>query len=132
MRLAAAFIPLLILAACATPREACVNDATRDLNRVNRLITDTQANIGRGFGLETRQETTVRRGRCTGTTVDSEGETISFRYACDRTEVVDREFPVTIDLAAERVKLSQLLDQQSRLERQSQARIQSCIAAHPE
>lgn len=131
-RAAAAIAPLLILAACATPREACINDATHDLRRVNALVVETQQNLARGFGLETRQETRVVPSRCTGHGTDPEGNDFTFRYSCERTEVHDREYPVTIDIAAERRKLDQLLDQQRRLERQSQAQVQACIAAHPE
>ncbi len=132
MRFAAALAPLLILVACATPREACITEANRDLRRVNSLIIETQENLARGYGLETRQETRVRPARCTGRGVDPEGEPFSFRYDCERTEVIDRQVPVTIDLAAEQRKLTQLVAQQRQLERQSQAQVQACIAAHPE
>jgi len=133
MRLAAAALaPLLVLAACATPRESCITDATRDLRRVNALIVETQENLARGYGLETRQQTRVVHARCTGHGVDGEGEPFSFRYDCPRTDVTETQVPVTIDLAAERRKLDQLVAQQRVLERQSQAQVQGCIAAYPE
>lgn len=132
MRPFAALVPLLILVACATPREACITEANRDLRRVNALIIETQENLARGYGLETRQDVQVRPRRCTGHSVNSEGEPFTFRYDCDETQVIDRQVPVTIDLAAEQRKLEQLLAQQRQLERQSQAQTQACIAAHPE
>ncbi len=131
-RAATAIAALLILGACATPREACINDATRDLRQVNALILETQQNLARGFGLETRQDTRVVPSRCTGHGTDPEGNPFTFSYRCERTEVTDIQVPVTIDIAAERRKLDQLLEQQRRLERQSQAQVQACIATHPE
>ncbi|MCC7322051.1 MAG: hypothetical protein IT542_13865 [Rubellimicrobium sp.] len=127
-----ALLPLLALAACATPRESCINDATRDLRQVNALIQTTQANLARGYGIETRQETRVVPGLCDGESVDSQGNVTHFTYQCERTVVNEIEVPVVIDIAAERRHLDQLVEQQRRLERQSQAQIQACIAAYPE
>lgn len=133
MRLAApALASLVILAACATPRESCINEATRDLRQVNALILETQQNLARGYGLETRQETRVVPSRCTGQGKDAEGNSFSFQYDCERTDVFDTQVPVTIDIAAERRKLDQLVAQQRVLERQAQAQTQACIAAYPE
>lgn len=129
MRLVAAtLVPLLALAACATPRESCINDATRDLRQVNRFIAETQANIARGYGIEVRQETRVRMGTCTGETEEG----VEFEFDCEKTEIIDREVPVPLDLAAERARLDSLLAQQATLERQSNAVVQACVAAHPE
>ena len=119
---------LVLLSACATPREACISEASADLRRVNAFITDTQANIARGYALETRQEVRVREALCYG--LDSEGNPFSFE--CEKTEVIDVQVPVAINLAAEREKLDSLIAQQAVLERQSQARIQACIAAYPD
>lgn len=124
----ASLVPLLALAACATPRESCINDATRDLRQVNRFISETQGNIARGFGYETRQETRVRMGTCQGET--SEG--VEFEFECEKTDIIDRRVPVPLDLAAERARLDSLLAQQATLERQSNAVVQACVAAHPE
>lgn len=132
MRFAAALLPLLALAACATPREACINDATRDLRQVNAFIAETQANLARGYALETRQEARVVRDICEGTIRREDGTVDIIRMPCERTELVDVDRPVPIDLTAERAKLASLLQQQAALERQSQAVIQACVAAHPE
>jgi hypothetical protein len=131
MRLAAtipALLALGLLAACETPREACISDASRELTRVNRFITETRANIARGYALDSRQDVQVIPDRCTGQTESGE----EFTYRCDRTEVVDVDVPVPIDLRAEQAKLDSLLEQQAALQSQSQATIQACIMAHPE
>lgn len=129
MRLAPlALLPLIVLAACASPRDSCINDATRDLRRVNAFITEAQENIARGYAFETRQEVRVRPDICEGVTEDG----VTFTYECERTAVVDVPFAVPIDIAAERAKLESLLEQQALLERQAEARIEACIAAYPE
>ncbi len=131
MRLAAtipALLALGLLAACETPREACISDANRELTRVNRFITETRANIARGYALDSRQDVQVIPDRCTGRTESGE----EFTYRCDRTEVVDVAVPVPLDLRAEQAKLESLLQQQAQLQSQSQAMIQACAMAHPE
>lgn len=41
-----------LLAACGTPQEQCIARQTRDLRILDRLITETQGNLDRGFALE--------------------------------------------------------------------------------
>ena len=43
---------LLLLAACGTPQEQCINRNTRDLRTVDRLITEAQGNLARGYAYE--------------------------------------------------------------------------------
>ena len=119
---------LLALTACGTPQEQCINRNTRDLRTIQRLVDETQGNIARGYALDSRQDVQVIPDRCTGQTESGE----EFTYRCDRTEVVDVDVPVPIDLRAEQAKLDSLLEQQAALQSQSQATIQACIMAHPE
>ena len=44
--------PLLLLTACGTPQEQCISANTRDLQVVDRLIRDSEANLARGYGYE--------------------------------------------------------------------------------
>ena len=44
---------LLILFACGTPQEQCIAGSTRDARVVNDLIRETEANLARGYALET-------------------------------------------------------------------------------
>jgi len=133
MRVAAiALVPVLALAACATPRESCITEATRDLRQVNRFVAEAQANIARGYGLETRQETQVRRATCEGETTLPDGTVVETEFECERTVIIDVEVPVALDLNAERARLASLMEQQATLERQSNAVVQACVAAHPE
>jgi len=126
-------LPLLLLA-CGTPQERCINTATRDLRTLNGLIEETQANVARGFAYE---EYTVRRSRwvhCqSAPEVDSNGNVRPGRtYMCldDYTDTVRR--PVSIDLAAERRKLDGMLEKKRELNRVAAAQIESCKAQFPE
>ncbi|PZR00786.1 MAG: hypothetical protein DI533_09730 [Cereibacter sphaeroides] len=43
-------IPLLLLmAACGTPQERCINGVTRELRVINDLIQETELNLARGY-----------------------------------------------------------------------------------
>ena len=128
MRKALFVLPLLLLTACQTPREACISQAQSELTVVNRLIAQTEANLTRGFGLEERQDVQIRRDTCEITNPD--GTTSTFR--CDRQEVVTNNVPVALDLNAERAKLASLREQQATLGARVQAAIQQCIAIYPD
>ena len=118
----------LALAACQTPREACISGATRQLSIIEGLIAETQGNLARGYAIDTRQEVRVRPDTCTIQLPDgTEG-----RVRCEDTTVVDIDVPVAIDLRAEQAKLDSLLEQRARLQSQTQDAVQSCIAIHPE
>lgn len=52
MRAALVLPALLILAACATPLEQCLNDATRESRALNAEIGERRLNLARGFAME--------------------------------------------------------------------------------
>lgn len=128
MRKALILLPLMALVACQTPREACISQAGRDLNVLNRLIAQTEANLARGYGLAERQDIVTQPDICTIDNAD--GSVSTFR--CDKQEVVTTEVPVALDLNAERDKLRSLVQQQTELQRRANATIQQCVASYPE
>ena len=107
-RLVLAALPVLALAACQTPREACLSEASHELRTVEALIRETQGNLNRGYAIETDQEVDVIHTTC------------------------EVERPVAIDLVAERAQLDSLLEQRGRLLGQAQARQQACVVTYPE
>lgn len=129
MRKTLLIVPLLgILAACATPREACINDARRQVALLDQQIATTQGNISRGYAIATVQDVRVVNDVCQGTNED--GSTFSF--PCQKTRVFDRQEPVAINVAEERAKLADLQSRRAAAERTAQATIQQCVATHPE
>ena len=124
----AALLPVLALAACQTPREACLSESTQELRTVEALIRETQGNLSRGYAIETEQEVEVIRTTCE---VELEDGTEG-RVPCDRTDVDEVERPVAIDIEEERAQLASLLEQRGRLLGQAQAQQQACLATYPE
>lgn len=118
----------MVLAACSTPREQCISGANRPIATLDRLIATTQGNVNRGFALAEVQDVRVLRSTCEGT--NSDGST--FRFRCEETETFTRRVPVTINIAEERIKLSQLQERRAQSARAAQAQVQQCIAVHPE
>ncbi|MBQ2262589.1 MAG: hypothetical protein II336_14620 [Loktanella sp.] len=128
MRPALIILPLLALAACATPREQCINQATRDLRVLNNLVTETQGNLARGYALAEEQQVRTVRKTCRGQ--NSDGST--FRYRCDETETYTTTRPVAIDLNVEQAKMNSLIQRQQQQRAASDQVVLQCIAIHPE
>lgn len=128
MRPALFMIPLLALTACATPREACINDAIREVRILDSLIAETRANLERGYALEERQDVRTIHDTCTGHTTEG----VEFFYRCDRVDTFTTVVPVAIDLNTEQEKLQSLLDRQRLNRTRSDQAIAQCIAIYPE
>jgi len=113
----------VLLAACATPREQCTLEATKDLRVLDELIAQTERNIERGYGTERDIEPRVHLTFCHR---PSDG----FQW-CRRqtTQVVER--PVAIDLDAERRKLRSMKTRRAEIARQSTLALQACQAQLP-
>ncbi|SHI77445.1 hypothetical protein [Wenxinia saemankumensis] len=120
---------LLALAACATPREACISSANRELRVIDRLVAETRANIGRGYALREVEEVRVVDDRCP--VYDLNGQ-LSGYSSCDRTVTRTRDEPVAIDLNAERAKLDSLLERQAAQRRAVEEAVRSCTLRYPE
>lgn len=119
----------LVLAACGTPRERCVAAAGQELRTLTRLAAETRGNVQRGYAVEEYQEIREIPGFCD--VRNDSGEVVD-REFCRRTQVRDRERPVTIDLAAERQKLAQL-ERRISAERERVAQAtRLCAATYPE
>ena len=114
---------LMALAACGTPLERCERDVTRDLRVLNGLIADTQRNISRGYGTETRTSVRYRYVPC----YYKDGRT---RF-CNRSYTTTREVPVAIDLETERNKLDSMLEKRAQLESEAREGIRDCRARFP-
>ncbi|MBB5721000.1 hypothetical protein FHS72_000607 [Loktanella ponticola] len=127
MRTALFIVPLL-LTACATPREACMNDVNREVRILDALIGETRENLARGFAVEERQQVRTRRTFCTGRNSDGS----RFRFRCDKTSTIKRNVPVAIDLNAERAKLVSLEQRQVQNISNAESGIAQCIARYPE
>lgn len=128
MRPALIILPVLALAACSTPRERCIGDATRDTRILSNLINGTEANIARGYALEEEQQVRTRTRFCRGENDDGS----TFRFPCNETETFTTTRPVAIDLNAEQAKLNSLRSRFAQAQASSDQAVAQCIAIHPE
>jgi hypothetical protein len=123
-----ALLAALGLAACESPREACINQGARELRTVEALIRETEGTLRRGYAIEETQVVRVRPGFCEFTRPDGS----IGRRTCDRTEVRDVSRPRAVDLAEEQRKLRSLQERRARLAAEQAARVQACVAAYPQ
>ncbi|PJI85165.1 hypothetical protein BC777_3163 [Yoonia maricola] len=128
MRPALIVLPFALLAACATPREQCISDVTRDTRVMSSLINEVRGNLERGYALDRQQN--VRSVPKTCRARDDDGEV--FRFRCDETRTVTTVVPVAIDLNAEREKLASLEERFAQSQAASNQAVAQCIAVHPE
>ncbi|WP_166416806.1 hypothetical protein [Cochlodiniinecator piscidefendens] len=117
-------IPVLALAACATPREQCIQNATQDLRVLDTLIEQTELNIERGYGVETRLETNYRFEYCAS-------PARGYRF-CNRPVLERVEHPIALNLDEERQKLHPMQQSRRTLEERSRTAIATCNTSYPE
>lgn len=110
-----------MLAACATPYETCLQQASRDLRIVRALIDDTEATLERGYAIQTETRTVLYTDFCLGTG-RNHGR---FRF-CTRAQPIQSRVPVAVDLDAERNKLRSLRTKESQLVRDTAVAQQLC------
>lgn len=117
-------IGLLALAGCATPQEQCISNASRNINVLERLIAQTEANIERGYGVKTIERIVPDGYRNCGTPEEP--------VRCAKTRVERETVPVAIDLNAEQSKLNSLIARRNADAKAVSATIAQCRAAYPD
>ena len=121
----------LLLVACGTPQEQCINRNTKDLRTVERLIKETDGNLKRGYAIEYYEIRVPVAYACSRVVQTPEGprEVTSTCRGWD-TDTVSR--PKTIDLDAEALKLKQLQRKRAELTKQAESVVRQCQAMYPE
>ncbi len=135
-RLPLVLVTFLVLSACGTPQERCINSVTRELRVVTDLIAETELNLARGYEME---EYTVYRTRwvnCAPPYVVDLGNgnkrVVRPAQMCldDYADTARR--PRAIDPVAERNKLKGLKARQRALSEQAEPAISQCRSRYPE
>ncbi len=124
----------LFVAACATPQEQCIADATGDLRNLDRRIAETEGNLRRGHAIETVTVTDTlwtvcrNRGPTVGEVVEGGG---SWPSLC--LEEVPRSIqrPKAIDPDAERASLAAMRARRADLARTAGQAVAACRARFP-
>ena len=146
----------LTVAACSTPRERCVTDATHDLSVVTTLVNRLQADLARGYGIQETQTVTPMWRPCGfpgggfgpgdghhrphgDHGGDNDGHhdgghppRPSVPDMCMADVVQTVQTPVAIDLVATQRQLDALRRKQAELSRAAAPRIAQCQAQYPE
>lgn len=120
-------LALLALAACATPREACIGSAQSDVRNLTREISVRERNLARGYQLVTVRDTQLALTTCLRR--DRDGTTVG--YPCQKPVVTRREEPVAIDASEERARLAGLRADRDRAVAAADVRIRQCQAQYP-
>ena len=118
------------LVGCATPQEQCVTQVSRDLNVVDRLITEIEGNLARGYAFAEVVVTRPEFVDCTPDPTVDVPDPAPRECLVDVAESVER--PVAIDLQAEAAKLSGLRAKRSQLASATSRAIASCQRQYPE
>ncbi len=120
---------LLLLVACGTPQEQCINGATRDMRVVDRLIAESEQTLARGYTYV--EVTTFRTGfvDCTQRPTAENPKPEVGRCLGEIPETIRK--PVAVDLNAEAAKLASLKAKRTQQAQQAGAAIRQCKALHP-
>jgi hypothetical protein len=123
---------LLILVACGTPQEQCINRNTRDLRTMQSLVDETQANLARGYAIEEYTVWVPVWQICEVQPPTDPAQPAPPPRYCFDDEPQTQTRPKAIDLNAERAKLESLLQRRDELARAAQPVIAQCKAQYPE
>ncbi len=118
MRIPIAILVLAALAGCATPEQACIRDATRELRVLDTLIGETRANLARGYAVQSESEPTLRLVLCS-----KPDDHFTF---CTEPGLRSIRKPVAIDPETEQRKLTALMRKRQELQRALPARLRAC------
>ena len=122
---------LTLLAACATPREACVAQQTRDLRVVDGLIAEEEATLARGYALDRRTELRPRLTLCTGLSRGNDGLSTGVRY-CSAPETRTRVVPQAVNLGEVQARLDGLRTKRAELSDRAARGAAACRARYPQ
>ena len=121
---------LIMLNACGTPQQQCINSGTRDLRVVDRLIAETEGNLARGYAYKEVTTFSQQFQDCTPRPTVANPDPAPVQCLV-QVPVTSRE-PMAIDLGAESAKLASLQAKRSAQSRAAEPAIAQCRAVHPE
>ena len=115
---------LFLLAACATPQQRCIAQATADTRALEAQIKTTEATIERGYALHRQSIPYTQTRVC----YDKKRRP----FPCNRTRFHPLETPVTVDLGQERAKLAQMKAKLAKLKPKAVATTEACRRSYRE
>ncbi len=125
MRALIALTPFALLAACATPQQACIAQNSVELRATEAQILKINDTLSRGYAIHKQQVPYTVMGVCFS-------EERRRSYPCPGTRWRTDERPVAVDLNDQRARLAVLEKKRAPLLKAHQAVVKACVAAHPE
>lgn len=124
---------LLVLAACGTPQERCVNRSTQETRSMQSLLSEVEGNLARGYAWESYQIPVTRWDICGYDRITRpNGTVVSRPVRCLVDDVETYQRRVAIDPASETRKRDALLERIRGAKPQMEANIAACRATYPE
>lgn len=125
------FIGLILavtVSACGTPQERCIRNVSAELRRLDALIGETEANLARGYGYETREIVRHEWQICTDLVGDPPKPV---QRMCLEPVWDTIRRPVAIDPESEHRKLEGLRDRRARLAPAVADAMEECRLRYP-
>lgn len=122
---------LLLLAACGTPQEQCIRNATAEGRKVDRLISEAEGNLARGYAYVTETKVVQEWETCIVPGTGGNGKPVQTTLCLQPSEVTTQR-PLAIDPVAEQRKLENLRAKRKALAAQSDAAVAVCKQTYPE
>lgn len=126
------FAAILLLTACGTPQENCIRKNTRELRVVRELLSETEANIARGYAFQEREVVRTRWGDCRRIVQNNKGEARVITSSCLRDVTTTERYRVPIDPLTETRKRDNLRKKSADLNRAAAAAVTYCRTTYPE
>ncbi len=119
-------LPVLLIAACGTPQEQCIRRTTSELRTVERLISESEINLARGYGYVSERIVRHEWVMC-----GPMRPGLPPRRCFEPVEDTIRR-PVAIDPDLELRKLDNLRAKQASLTQRAEKSIAACRVSYPE
>ncbi len=113
---------LVLLAACATPQEQCINTAAEPARALQQKITELEGNITRGYAIHKQRQTYTLATIC----YDKD----KIPYSCLADDYRWVETPVTINIPEQRRQLAILKRRLPAEQRKARQAIAACRATY--
>lgn len=124
---------LVLLAACGTPQDRCIDRATRELRAVEQLLAGVEGNLARGYAWDEKPVTRVRWEICGYRQIqNADGTIITRPDMCMQPYTDTIRSRVAIDPETEKRKRDALIARRRALLPQAEANIAACKATYPQ
>ena len=128
----ASLAALLLVAACGTPQEQCINRNTSELRTITRLLEEVEGNLARGYAWEEREVSDTIYTTCRRTVRDKDGKRQVISEGCWRDITRTERYRIAIDPVSEARKAEALRTRKAALAAQVPTITAACKEAFPE